>query len=166
MRRLWLLALLAAMSSCCPKHYQPVIEYRDSLVVEYRDSLVYRDSIISVPIPLGSDQAIVHIGDTSHRETSLAESDAWVGADGFLHHNLRNKHGNIDIHVPVPEHWIVDKAHKEKATTLTNTVYVEKPLSRWQQFRLRMFWWLLAGCTALLVWIFRKPLVALIRKFL
>lgn len=151
-----LLPLFLILASCCPKHYPPVIEYRDSLVVEYRDSLVYRDSIISVPIPLESDQAIVHIGDTSQRETSLAESDAWIGADGFLHHNLRNKHGNIDLHVPVPEHWIVDKAHEQKATTITNTVYVKKSLTAWQKFRLKGFWWLLGLCIGLLLWTFRK----------
>ena len=163
MKRVAIVVLLAS-AACCPKHYQPVIEYRDSLVVEYRDSLVYRDSIISVPIPLESDQAIVHIGDTSHRETSLAESDAWIGADGFLHHNLRNKRGNIDLHVPVPEHWIIDRAHEEKATTITNTVYVDKPLTKWQKFRLRAFWWLSAILLASIIWYFRKPILSLIRK--
>lgn len=160
------LILCLALASCCPKHYPPVVEYRDSLVVEYRDSLVYRDSIISVPIPLESDQAIVHIGDTSHRETSLAESDAWIGLDGFLHHNLRNKHGNIDLHVPIPEHWIVDKAHEQKATTITNTVYVEKPLTAWQKFRLKGFWFLLAVVVGFCAWTFRKPVLSFIGKFI
>lgn len=163
MRKFVLAAVLVAVA-CSPKVLPPVVVYRDSLVVEYRDSLVYRDSIISVPIPLESDQAIVHIGDTSHRETSLAESDAWIGADGFLHHNIRNKHGNIDLHVPVPEHWIVDKAHEQKATTITNTVYVEKPLTAWQKFRLRAFWWLILGLVALLTYTFRKPILSLLRK--
>ena len=159
-----LFAAVLGLAACCQKHFPPVIEYRDSLVVEYRDSLVYRDSIISVPIPLESDQAIVHIGDTSHRETSLAESDAWIGSDGFLHHNIRNKHGNIDLHVPIPEHWIVDTAHEQKATTITNTVYVDKPLTAWQKFRLRAFWWLLTILLASIIWYFRKPILTLIRK--
>lgn len=159
-----ILAILAC--ACSPKVLPPVIEYRDSVVVEYRDSLVYRDSIISVPIPLESDQAIVTVGDTSHRETSLAESDAWVGSDGFLHHNIRNKKGEVSFHVAIPEHWVVDKAHSEKAATITRTVYVEKELSGWQRFRLRGFWWILSGLVGCLVWIFRKPLIGLARKIL
>ena len=163
MRKAALIVLLAA-TACCPKHFPPVIEHRDSLVVEYRDSLVYRDSIIRVPIPLESDQAIVTVNDTSHRETSLAESDAWVGSDGFLHHNIRNKKGDMSFHVAIPERWVVDKAHSEKATTITNTVYVEKELTGWQKFRLRGFWWLLAGLAGLLIYTFRKPILTLVRK--
>lgn len=162
MKRILLLVCLL-LASCSPKHSPPVIEYRDSLVVEYRDSLVFRDSIIQVPIPLESDQAIVRIGDTSHRETSLAESDAWVGVDGFLHHNIRNKRGEIPFHVAIPEHWIVDKARSEKAATITNTVYVKRPLTWWQRFRLKGFWWLLAGLAGCLGWIFRKPILSLFK---
>lgn len=153
--------ILAALTlvACSPKHFQPVIEYRDSLVIEYRDSLVYRDSIITIPVPLESDQAIVRIDDTSHRETSLAESDAWVGADGFLHHNIRNKRGDISFHVAIPEHWIVDKAHEQKAATITKTVYLERELTWWQKVRLKGFWWLLGGLLILLLWTFRKPIL-------
>lgn len=165
MKKLILFAIVL-LSACCPKHFEPIIEYRDSLVVEYRDSLVYRDSLISVPIPLESDQAIVHIGDTSHRETSLAESDAWIGTDGLLHHNIRNKRGNIALHVAIPEHWIVDKAHSQSATTLTKTVYVEKPLTKWQIYRLRAFWWLFFACVGFAVWTFRKPILSFIGKFI
>jgi len=165
MKRILLLICLL-LASCSPKHSPPVIEYRDSLVVEYRDSLVFRDSIIQVPIPLESDQAIVRIDDTSHRETSFAESDAWVGSDGFLHHNIRNKRGEIPIHVAIPEHWIVDKAHAEKAATITNPVYVERKLTGWQKFRIEAFWWLLAISAGLSFYVFRKPIFALIKKFL
>ena len=159
-----LLVLLIAVTACCPKHFPPEIIIRDSLVVEYRDSLVYRDSIVNVPIPLESDQAIVTVNDTSHRETSLAESDAWVGSDGFLHHSIRNKKGSIGFHVSIPEHWVVDKAHQEQSSTITRTVYVEKHLNGWQKFRLRGFWWLLAALACSLAYIFRKPLLALFGK--
>lgn len=158
---------LMGTGSCCRKHFPPPdTSSSDSTKVEYRDSLVYRDSLISVPIPLESDQAIVKINDTSHRETSLAESDAWVGSDGFLHHNLRNKRGDIQFHIAIPERWIVDKAHTEKAATITRTVYVEKNLSWWQKFRLNCFWWLLAVAVGFAVWTFRKPLLSFIRKFI
>ena len=45
-------------------------------------------------------------------------------------------------------------------------VRVEKPLTWWQKFRMRAFWWLLAGMVGCCVWIWRKPLLALLRKLL
>lgn len=40
---------------------------------------------------------------------------------------------------------------------------VEKPLSRWQKARIGAFWWLLGGLVLALCWIFRKPLLALLK---
>lgn len=43
---------------------------------------------------------------------------------------------------------------------------VEKPLSPMQKAKIGAFWWLLAGLAAALAWIFRKPLISLLRKLL
>ena len=40
---------------------------------------------------------------------------------------------------------------------------VEKPLSWWQKARIGAFWWLLGGLVLALCWIFRKPLLALLK---
>jgi len=45
-------------------------------------------------------------------------------------------------------------------------VKVEKPLSWWQKFRIGAFWWLLAGLSGALVWIFRKPILAFIKTLI
>lgn len=131
-------------------------------VTEYRDSTAWRDTTIYVPIPLEADRAIVHIGDTSHRETSVAESDAWVGADGFLHHDLRNKPARIAAGVKLPEHFLFTgvKNTRERAEIITKEVKVERPLNAWQRFKIGAFWWLLA--VAAVGW--RKELLWLIRK--
>ena len=131
-------------------------------VTKYRDSTAWRDTTIYVPIPLEADQAIVHIGDTSHRETSVATSDAWVGADGFLHHDLRNKPGRIAQGVKLPERFLVSdvKNTKEHAEIITKEVKVERPLKPWQRFKIGAFWWLLglaaAGWRKELLWLIRK----------
>ena len=131
-------------------------------VTEYRDSTAWRDTTIYVPIPLEADQAIVHIGDTSHRETSLAASDAWVGADGFLHHDLRNKPGRIAQAVKLPERYLVSevKNTQEHAEIITKEVKVERPLNAWKRFKIGAFWWLLV--LAAVGW--RKQLLWLIKK--
>ena len=45
-------------------------------------------------------------------------------------------------------------------------VKVEKPLSWWQKARIGSFWWLIAGLVACLAWIFRKPLLGLMKGLL
>lgn len=131
-------------------------------VTEYRDSTVWRDTTVYVPIPLEADQAIVHVGDTSHRETSVASSDAWIGADGFLHHDLRNKPVRIPFALKVPERFIMSEARstQEHALIKTKEVKVEQPLSAWRRLKLGSFWWLLALAAA--GW--RKQLAWLVKK--
>ena len=50
-------------------------------------------------------------------------------------------------------------------TTLVNKE-VEKPLSKYKQAKLDCFWWLICGLFVCLGWIFKKPLLKLIRKFI
>lgn len=166
-RTLSILMTLFALSSLSPgcsslwKAKEKVVTVTET-VTEYRDSTAWRDTTIYVPIPLESDQAIVQVGDTSHRETSVAESDAWVGDDGFLHHELRNKHTSLASQVIFPERYLVSyvKNTRERAEIITKEVKVEKPLNAWQRFRIGAFWWLLA--LAAVGW--RKQLLRLIKK--
>ena len=157
--KIWAFFLALCLSGCSTLVKERIIT---DTVTEYRDSIAWRDSLIYVPIPLESDQAIVQVGDTSHRETSVAESDAWVGSDGFLHHDLRNKPTRIPYHAILPERWLMTtvKNTTEEAHTIVREVKVAKPLNLWQRFRIGAFWWLLA--LAAVGW--RKPIMSLIRK--
>ena len=158
------LAALLMSVSCSPEIVEKVVTVT---VTEVRDSTVWRDTTIFVPIPLESDQAIVHVGDTSHRETSIAESDAWIGKDGMIHHSLRNKTGaRIPYDLKMPERWIYTGVTntKEHEQGIIKKEYIEKPLSWWQKLRLRSFWWLCLLLAASVIWIFRKPIVSLIKK--
>jgi hypothetical protein len=56
--------------------------------------------------------------------------------------------------VPVEVH-VTDTLYKASEIVET-TVEVEKPLSWWQSFEIRAFWWLLAAVVLLLLWTFRK----------
>lgn len=153
------IAIAFALSACTPKIVETI---KTETVTEYRDSIAWRDTTIYVPIPLEADQAIVHVGDTSHRETSVAESNAWVGSDGFLHHNIRNKPVRLAQGIKLPEHFLVTdvKNTLEHAHVITREVKVEQPLNLWQRFRIGAFWWLLG----LVVFAYRKEIIAVIRK--
>ena len=130
---------------------------------QYRDSVAWRDTTVYVPVPLEKDQAIVQVGDTSHRATTVAESWAWVGSDGLLHHLLENRRGaKLPVPVKLPEHFVTTNVQntREKAEVIVREVKVEKRLNPWQRFRIGAFWWLLG--LAAFAW--RKPIAALLKK--
>lgn len=59
----------------------------------------------------------------------------------------------------------VEKTTKTtEAETIKEPVYIEKPLTAWQTFRLEAFWWLVAATGIQLLWAFRKPLLRLILR--
>ena len=160
------LSFLLSLPSCSPRIVERIVTITQT---EVRDSTAWRDTTIYVPIPLESDQAIVHVGDTSHRETSVSESDAWVGEDGLLHHTLRNKAGaRISYNLKLPERWIYTGVTntKEHERGIIKREYVEKPLSWWQKARIRAFWWILGGLILSFCWIFRKPLIRILKLWL
>jgi len=119
--RYGILLSLALACSCSQKIVERLVTVT---ATEVRDSLAWRDTTIYVPIPLESDQAIVHVGDTSHRETSIAESDAWVGPDGFLHHTLNNKPRKLAYQISLPERYLISSVRNtnEKAHIITREV--------------------------------------------
>lgn len=145
-----LLPLFLILASCCPKHYPSVIEYRDSVRVEIRERLVHDTVKFEVPVIIEKN---VTRDTVSHLENDWAQSDAEL-KDGFLWHSLETKGKTIYLPVEVPVH---DTTYIEKeAQVITETKEVEKPLTAWQKFRLKGFWWLLGLCIGLLLWTFRK----------
>lgn len=174
--RLLLLSLLLATSvpSCGPCKNIPIVQ-KDSTVINYIDSLriidkvVVRDSIVLLPTPIEGSQNIMPTFLPSHLETSLAESDAYMDSLG-LHHSLKNKEKSLSVTVPVTEHY-VEKDHSSQKDSLsahieTKYVEVEKPLSKWQKFRIGAFWWLVLALASSLVYIFRKPIIKFIKSII
>lgn len=139
----------------------------EKIQVEYRDTTIIketvRDSLIRVPIPLEDWQVIVDVTEASHLETSVAESDAFVGLDGRLHHSLSNKRDSLAAVVPIHYHHTYTATSSQTTHTLVKEVKVEKPLSKWQSFRLRAFPWLLGLLSAAGLWTFRKPILKLLK---
>ena len=61
------------------------------------------------------------------------------------------------------DRWRDSISIKEVHDTTTVEKKVEKELSRLQKAKINSFWWLLFGLFASLVWIFRKPILKLIK---
>lgn len=131
---IFILFLLCSVTGCACLRRCPVAEQRDSTVIHYIDSVRIRDSLVLVDIPRESSsrETIAAPSDTSHLETSVAESDAWVDTTGRLHHTLDNKSGE-KLPVIVPVYDRVRSTDKAISHTITITREVEKPLSWWQR---------------------------------
>lgn len=139
------LMLMAAASCGCYKHLPPVqTNIRDSLVLNIKDSTVIHIDTVTVEIPKESSTAILPQEQSSHLETSVAESDAFVDSTGLLHHSINNKAGvSVKAEVPVIEHFHSEDAfeHHLEHETVTVTVEVEKKLTKWQQFKMNVGGW-------------------------
>ena len=152
------ISILFLLPSCSPK----VIEHvRTEYKTEYRDSTVYRDSLVYITLPAESSTNHLALGDKSHLETSVAESDAWVDSTG-LHHTIANKRDPLPFHLTYPERTIVASATSNHSEILTRYVKIPKELTWWQRFRLSVFPWLLGAVVLLALWTCRKWLVRLL----
>jgi hypothetical protein len=142
----------------CKKTPQVII--RDSVHVEYRDRIVRDTAKVEIPVIVERN---VTRDTASHLENRIVVSDAIV-SNGFLYHSLETKPQTIKV--PVDIH-VTDTLIVEKTgETIYQTEYIEKELNWWQKFRLKCFWVLLATTAGCLVYIFRKPIMALIKTIL
>lgn len=139
------------MTACAtPKVIQDY--QRDSVSVVIRDSIRFRDSLVLVPVPQGSDKAVIPDSDTSRLQTDIAESVAWVAA-GQLHHTLRNKDAAIiPVTIKMPERLHIETEVVLSTYKAKEIVEVEKQLSKWQQFLQALGYVVLTGAVAWLAW--------------
>lgn len=168
-------SLTALMLSGCHSSKQmlpspPVIvSNTDSVRTEYIETVRIDTVTIEVPVPMESAKQVVP-DSTSHLETSLAESDAWINEDGTLGHSIKNKEQKLKADVPVP---VKDTKTNNTETTVREVpvpypepVYIERDFSKWESFRLDAFWYLVGLVLISLGWILRNPLITAIRKCL
>ena len=150
------MALLICFSCGAPKVAMTTDVQKDSVSVVIKESVIYRDTTIYVEVPVEVIKEILPDTDTSHLETSLAISEAWVNA-GKLNHTLTHKDAKIEQTIPVPE------KHTQKDSVIISIkevpVEVEKPLNAWQSFRMTLG---TLALIALALWLILK----IVKKFL
>lgn len=164
-----------ALTSChANKHNQQmmlpepvVLNSNDSVRTETIIKTVYIPVRVEVPVPQQSVSNIVE-ADTSHIETDVAVSNAWIRPDGSLYHNLANKDIKLPGETYVPETTTNNNKEiikeQEVAVPKPYPVYIEKSLSKWEQFKLSAFWYLAGAALLSCIYILRKPLLFLVRK--
>lgn len=102
------------MGCCTTKKIQevPAVQVEKTVI---KDSLIYVKDTIFIPLPT-EEKEVITTADSSHLETSLAKSDAWIDSTGMLNHTLKNKE--------VVYKYIYDTV----IVTKTVTEYKEKPV--------------------------------------
>lgn len=149
------------MTSCGAGKRLPVqTERQDSIRVEVREKTVYIRDTVLVEIPVQSAENTTR-DTSSHLETDYAESDARIDPDGTLHHSLRNKPQEKPVPVDVPQTQKDSIVYRNRY--ISETIEVPRDLTAWQKWQMRSFWILLSAAA---VYVFRKPLLALIRRLI
>lgn len=144
-----------------------IVNNTDSVRTEYIETVRIDTVRIEIPVPQESAKQVVP-DSTSHLETTLAESDAWLNPDGTLGHSIKNKEQNLeaDVMVPVKDTQTnnSEASVREVPVPYPEPVYVERDFTSWEIFRLNAFWYLVVLSAAALIWIFRTPLIAAVKK--
>lgn len=152
MRKLFIIIFTLFLVGCKPIH-QVVVDHVTE--THYVDSIIKKDSICYIPVEVYTD--ITTIPDSLHLETSLAEADCWLDSC-FLKGTIRNKKGAQFQYIKETE-TIYRDSIVDRPVPYPVEVMVEKPLNN-----KLLIWSIISsiGCLALLVWVFRKPIMKLL----
>lgn len=101
---------------------------------------------------------------TSHLENDFAVSDAKINSDGTLSHSLKTKPQKK----PVPVDREIER--RDSVVYVDRLVKVPVPVERqltfWEKNSIRWFPYLVGAVLVLLCLVFKKPLLALVRRFI
>lgn len=124
---------------------------------------VFRHDTVYVEIPAQQAERTTQ-DSTSRLETDFAASVARINQDGTLYHDLKNKPQKK----PVPlETKVIVKDSLVYVDKNTPVPYpVERKLTTWERISIKYFKYLVPLLLLLVGYIFKKPLLTLIRRFI
>lgn len=101
--------------------------------------------------------------DVHHRDTLITKDSVYIReylkGDTVHHYEYRDRYIYRD-------RWRDSIRTKEVHDTTTVEKLVEKNLSAGQKMKINSFWWLVLALAGFAGWTFRKPIMALIKKWL
>lgn len=176
MKRICFICLLALLLAGCKTQKQvqvplpPVIlNNSDSVRVETTIKTTYEPVDVALDLPQQSETNVTP-NDSSHVETDLAFSDAWIDDNGVLHHLIKNKPGQLKGTAFTPH--TTEKSNKdaikirEVPVPEPYPVEVERELTLMEQIKLAAFWYLVGAVIVSIGFIFRKPFLTVLRKII
>lgn len=160
-----LLAVALMMISGCgsTKKLPVTVSKSDSVRIETRYIKYTEKDTVYLEIPAQTAERTTR-DSSSHLENDYAVSDARINADGTLFHDLKTK----PQEKPVPTEKQVERRdsiiYVDKNVEVP--VPVERELSWWEKTSIKFFPLSLTALLMAVVFIFRKPILNLIRRFI
>lgn len=155
-----LICTLILLLTACGTSRKLTTVQRDSVRVEVRKTVEYIHDTVTIEIPAQVAERTTR-DSSSHLENDYAESDARINSDGTLYHDLRTKPQEKEVPVEVPAERNDSIIYRN--IEVEKIVPVERELTKWQKTQIRGFWIVLV---VLVVYVFKKPLLCLIRRFI
>lgn len=143
-----------------------VLNNSDSVRVETIIKTIYVPMTVGADIPQQSETNVTP-GDSSHVETDIAESDAWLNGDGTLGHTIKNKPGTLPgkAYVPMTTEQTTAERIKWREVPVPEpyAIEVERKFTLIERVKIELFWYVTAFAAACFGWIIRKPIKRLLR---
>lgn len=152
-----ILTVILSVCACGTVKYVPVEAKTDSVYVE---KIIEHLDTIFVDIPVEVKDIITY-ADSSHLETSVAVSDAWVDSLSIFHHRLQNK-ADLQLKKEVPrKDKVIEKVVYKEVPVIKE---VEVPVKYVPDYYKRVntgFWILLSMLILIVGW----KIFKIVRKF-
>ena len=150
---LTIVAAMLVLASCCPQIMPETSRRTDSVRTvhhtEYIEKL--RDTTIFVELPIEVREQVQK--DSSHLETSIAISDAWL-EEGLLRHTLENKQASIPAVMQLKNTELLER----NDSIIYRDVYIKEMVER--KRIPKSYWWFMAVSVVSVLWTIAK----LVRK--
>lgn len=143
-----------------------ILNNADSVRVETTIETTYKPVDVALELPQQSETNVTP-NDSSHVETDLAFSDAWI-ENGILHHLIKNKPGQLKGTAFTPH--TTEKSNKDaikiREVPVPEPYPVEVERELMEQIKLAAFWYLVGAVIVSIGFIFRKPFLTVLRKII
>jgi len=158
-----LVGAILCLCSCSKRVAQTtptVIEYEHTITNTRTE---YLHDTVWLEVPAQSAEVVV-LDSVSVLENDYATSTARINPNGTLFHNLATKPQRKPVERDLPVTYKDSIIYKEKEVQVP--VPVEKKLTKWQSTCINWFPWSVLLLALAIGGIFRKPLLALVRRFI
>lgn len=157
------ISILIAFGGCSSSKKAISIEKRDSVRTEIRYEKVFIKDTAYIEIPAQISERIIK-DSVSFLENDYALSNARLNSDGTLFHDLRTKPQNKPIVVDTKIERRDSVIYKDREIEVP--IPVERELGWWEKTSIRFFPLSLSALFLICLYLFRKPILTLIRRFI
>ena len=157
------ISILIAFGGCSSSKKAISIEKRDSVRTEIRYEKVFIKDTAYIEIPAQISERIIK-DSISFLENDYALSNARVNSDGTLFHDLRTKPQNKPVVVDTKIERRDSIIYKDREIEVP--IPVEREIGWWEKTSIRFFPLSLSALFLICLYLFRKPILTLIRRFI